>query len=1137
MVTFSLRTFLVMFFSVIFGAAISISHAEDFTKKCAFNQGNCGHTHGFVQDFGYGGIGSYLANGVAAAAAPPLTLARNLTEGSPNPECTRNILHDTQAMAGSVWNGTCKPATEEETLAINCRGTEGAGYHQPAIKDLLTAQDNLDPLQEELVFMDAVADVHKFTKCQDALFKSYLDPKNPVVRDEMIQNAFTQFTDLVEQYDLRHVIMAEYNMRERQVKADSFRMCTREVCPQGSPEIFKTLGDNLPPQIAEKRKNINALLSRIPMANRDSMRAAMENLIMSKPNVSKEDFTKVFDEEMERMNEGVQASLKTIEAIHVVDPKSNQEWYCVDRELKENLQRSGQIESTVEGLGLKDALAGFSCRSNNRYGMAGVVVSEVALIPTYFVGYGFARLGLKAGLSSVRAIASAGRTLSSVTRAAMIGLEAADWTSAMAGIERDCHSQTFFSRVEGKTCDPANEVGQVYEEASYAQCVTSVIMPFASAIAGTTVRLASSKKLEDLYRAGAPLRAADDIVVNGGGKAVKRFLSADEEVRALDSLEAKGIMVGFEGHLTLTRVQSIKLPTHERVVLIDEIVGSRLSESGTKKVLEALETGSRGDDIARLAGRQKKVTDALIAEGLTAASAEAKAKQIIESGVLGRVPQPIIRPADMTSEQELVAQFGARQATTPEQNAAYIPRALRTNSEEGTVFLNSQNSFQKKLNDSLSDKTLVDAINARHSLIVQQEVERTLGKKYPGIRIEQYSDYKAIQQAIIVPGGKNERMMNDLRKVLDTADTKFMNEIQNGDFPSIPSNLRKEPWFSSGVGETADLANIQARFPPGTSWAHIEDTWVKARILRRELEVKFGDTGIMKKVSGEVDAKIPTDEVFALLRSVGENEQVAKVLAHRHGINITADDIAKFRAYAKEADYFSPGLLIAERATHDFEKAQFGGVTLDFGGVGGLNAESVAEGLAQGFSLKRSVMMIRGNERKVTEYLDLVKSKTGGELGKLLKSHGIKAKISVSGDDMVIIPDGPLTDEIRQQIVQTQARVQKEILGETGRNTNVRVSYFKPGIANAQDRAIIAAEGEGIEKILRKKIEFELTREELRTLTIATDMRGGVRGSGEVRLITNKQLPPERLAIIEREFKRAVEEANRINHSHFKPGP
>lgn len=1154
MVTSFFKSLFVMFFLTFLVSAKNVAFGEDFSKRCKFNQGNCSRDHGFVQDFGYGGVGSYIAEAASRVTSPIASLIRDVRQGTPNPECTRNILHEGQEYAGSAWNGTCKDATREETLALNCKGQEGLGYSQPAIQNIIVANDKLDPLQEELVFMTAVSDIHKFTKCQDGLFNQYFNPNDSTVKDEMLQNAFNQFTDLVEHLDLRSEIKSEYQMRDRQARADYFKNCIRESCQMsGSPEVFGTLRDNLPPQIEEKRKKINALLSRIPMANRDSMRAAMENLIMSSPQVTKAQFDEVFNAEMTRLNEGVKASLATIDGIYVKDPTSGQEWYCVDRELKENLQRSGQVETTVKGMGLQDALAGFTCRSANRYGIAGMVVSEMALIPSYFVGYGFARLGMRAGMSAIRAVSVGGRALATTTRAAMIGLEAADWTASIAGMERDCHNQTFFSRVEGQNCSPENEVGQVYEESSYAQCMTSVIMPFASALVGTTVRVASSPGLEKLYRAGAPARRGEEIVVTAGPK-VKRFLDGDEAARAIDSLEARGIKT--EGsEIRLSPGHSRTITTPERAYLLDEIVGVPLTEQATKKILEQVETGQRGLDPIRLVRRKEKVIQALQEQGLSLAEATAKAEKLLASGVLGQVPAPRIvttpeptvsraapasaPPASVAprTERELLDQYATLQVTTPRQNETYIPRALQTRSNEGVIFLNSQNSFQKRLNDSLSDKTLVDAINSRHSVMVKEAIERELAGKYPGLRVELYSDYKAIQAAIIVRGGNNERMMSDIRKVLDNVDQAFMREIKSGEFPSIPENLRNEPWFSTGVGETGDLANVQARFPPGTTWEQIQASWVKVRQLRQELEGRFGRTPLMKKVAGEVDAKVPTAEVYALLRGSADNDYVAKVLNHRHGLQLKPEDVESFRAYAREADNFSPGLLIAKRESHDFDRATSGAVTLDFGGVGGLNAESVGEGLAQGFDLKRSVMAVRRNERLVTNYLDLIKKRTGDELKALLRRNGIEARVSVSGDDMVIIPDKPFTDEIRQQILQSQARVQAEILGRTGRNTNVRVSYVRPGIANPQDRAILAAEGEGIEKILRKKLEFQMTPAEMRTLTIGTDMRGSLRSSGDVGLLTNGALPPDRLAIIQREFRSAVEEANQKNGSTFRVAP
>lgn len=497
-------------------------------------------------------------------------------------------------------------------------------------------------------------------------------------------------------------------------------------------------------------------------------------------------------------------------------------------------------------------------------------------------------------------------------------------------------------------------------------------------------------------------------------------------------------------------------------------------------------------------------------------------------------PLRLVTPEKSSSvtEADIIQKYGTEALTTPAQNARFVELAQATNHKDGLLFVDTQNSMLKWLNDNLKDKSLVDALNNRHSLLLKESIE-DLKARYPNLKIESYSDYKGIRFAVQGPPELEARLARDLQRATKKADEKFQKELQDYNLTSVTGDARDKPWFSTGVGDTADLANVQARFPPGTSWGDIQRTWRTVRGKRQALEARFGTSPLMRKVKGEVNASIPTAEVFEILRKNSDDELVAKILNHRHSMNLQPSDIQEFRQYAKDVDLFSPGLLVTSRVSHDYEGAIHGGLTLDFGGVGSLNAEATAEAMAQGFSLKRSVMMTRRNEKEVTAYLDKVKEQTELAVKEALEKRGISAQITVSGDDMVVIPSAPLSDEVKMEVLRAQSAAQIQLARETGQNTNVRISYFARGIPETTDRAILAAEGEGIEKILRNRLEFLLSPSELRALTFSMDMKGTTRGTGSVGLKTNTTLAPERQQLIIREFTEAVQEANKKFGSEF----
>lgn len=480
---------------------------------CSFNQGNCQVRHGFVQDYGYGGFTSTLATAARVATNPigtAIDVVRN--GGPPNPECVLNPMTPVTTGAATLVNGNATDATRAELEAIQCAGEAGRAYSFTGnFQEILNTVADLDPLQEELIFLTATEDIHNFNECQNGLFNSFLT--NPEIKNDMLSNAWRQFQDITSSNEVIPRLREEYRRRSDVSRADSITGCIRDNCPTPSADDIRRIRERSDNQrrVEALRPEINLLISRIPMANRDSMRAQMENLLMSNEPVTEARFKEVYEQEMNRMNAGVQESREFIRGITVM--AGEKRLFCVDRNLKENLYRSGQVDHTIERMGLTDVLGNFSLRSQNRYGLAGTVVTEVAMIPTYFVGYGFARLALRAGASSVRAVSMGGRALASSTRLAMLGLEAADYSAAIAAALRDCDSDNFQARVDGQACNPADEIGLAYEEASLAQCITSAILPMASPLIGSGVRVVQSRRLQQLYD-NTPAQV-DEIVVTG----------------------------------------------------------------------------------------------------------------------------------------------------------------------------------------------------------------------------------------------------------------------------------------------------------------------------------------------------------------------------------------------------------------------------------------------------------------------------------------------------------------------------------------------------------------------------------------------------------------------------------------------
>lgn len=484
------------------------------------------------------------------------------------------------------------------------------------------------------------------------------------------------------------------------------------------------------------------------------------------------------------------------------------------------------------------------------------------------------------------------------------------------------------------------------------------------------------------------------------------------------------------------------------------------------------------------------------------------------------VPKPLPR-------SDFLKRWSSHAVTTPTENRAWIALSLAPK-QAGVFFLDTQNTALKFLNDTLKDKTLVNAIGNRYNASVRELVEQ-FKRDYPGVEVSFYSDYKSLRAGIRGPPGKENELMQELGRRLAGNDQTFLKEMQEARY--VSNEILATPWFRSGLARSSDEANLVTRFSrrsddgvvqnfeTGAVKAQIQSAWSEAERTRQRLEGQLRGTPLVEAVEG-TRKFTPSADVLEVVRKTSDPNEVARILSARYNREVTPEQAKSLRQYFDQVDQFSPGLLIPERVAHRFENARAGGVTIDFAGVGSQNAHATARGLASGRSLEDAVVAVRQQERRVTAELDQLKGDTIHRVRQALAPHGIKAEITVSGDDMLVIPNAPLTLEAKRALVALQ--------GKSDVPSSMRTSFFPPGMMNDVERAKQATIGEGIEKSLRKKLEGQLTPQELKNTLIAVDMRGTVTAKGAVALdvALPPRLTPAKRELIRTQFKQAVEEMN-----------
>lgn len=491
------------------------------------------------------------------------------------------------------------------------------------------------------------------------------------------------------------------------------------------------------------------------------------------------------------------------------------------------------------------------------------------------------------------------------------------------------------------------------------------------------------------------------------------------------------------------------------------------------------------------------------------------------------------RPAGfVATREEFVDSWRDRIATYPAQNQRYIDDALR-GEQPGLFYLDTQNTALKRLNDTLRDKNLVDALGNRYNDMVMSAVEE-FRSRHPGIEVNFYSDYKSLRASIRGPPGQENALMAELAGIMDQTSDEFLALLRAGNYAS--PELIDERWFRAGLGRTSDEANLVTRFsrraedtPTATfgnigAQTRIRGAWQEAELTRRDIARRFEGSPLLRSVEGS-DVVVPRAEVFEVVRKNSSPEDIARILSGRYQRTVSVEDAQRLQTYFQQVDQFSPGLLIPSRIEHNLEDAVHGGFSIDFAGVGSVNAEATAIGLASGQTVRDSMVGIRNREALVTRDLDALKSRTETAVRDVLARHDIRADITVSGDDMVVVPNRVLTPEIRREIAVAQVDAQR---GTSTTASGMRTSFFREGIPDETARSVQATIGESIEKKLRSRLEGQLSQTELQNTLFAVDMRGTSPGSGGVGLeIVNRNLSPESRRIIERELGSAIDDVNR----------
>ncbi len=508
-----------------------------------------------------------------------------------------------------------------------------------------------------------------------------------------------------------------------------------------------------------------------------------------------------------------------------------------------------------------------------------------------------------------------------------------------------------------------------------------------------------------------------------------------------------------------------------------------------------------------------------------------------------RSPRPlnsrlnVISTADIRDKRELVGRFLDYKATDAIENQKWINSA-KANSAD--MFFDIENAALKRLNDTLGDKNLVTALTNLHKNIFFENLQQ-FSKKYPGIEIGVYSDFKSMRLSI--KGKLTKKQQSELNAIFKSSNDEFAKKVDN---ISGLKELRKEnqnQWFNAGLGNSADEAGLSVRKARDYNRADQTSNLITYSEIKKDLSRSLKNSDIkrknlvllLKNKNGhqhflEKNGKdfVPTREFFEVMRKQTSktNKEVSTFIRNKYGLDLKDSDINRLKSYHESIDQFSPGIWVKERVVANLDKAHNGGFSADFAGMGAENLRQVALDVSRNSNnIDKALVQLRKGEEYVTKIFNHKKSEFLEISNKNAKKMSDHFDIKCSGDDCVAVPKKTLSLEDKKEIISTFARESDP--------ASMRMSFIPKGVRQ-EHRTIVAVHGELVEKSLRAKITGlglgKIGPDKMKQLLFALDMPKEL-GRGKINLIVGKgkghTLDTAETNLMKKLFKEAVNTVNK----------
>lgn len=486
--------------------------------------------------------------------------------------------------------------------------------------------------------------------------------------------------------------------------------------------------------------------------------------------------------------------------------------------------------------------------------------------------------------------------------------------------------------------------------------------------------------------------------------------------------------------------------------------------------------------------------------------------------------------ATFQNRNQLIQNYLEFSPTTIAQNEKWISLAEKGKGTK-TTFFDIENSQIKFLNDTLKDKNLVTGLTNFHKDILDKKMD-IFQTQHPGLEMAKYSDFKSMRFAF--SGKVPADLESKLQKIFKETNQEYEEYLRKNGI--VGAADRSEDWFRAGLGETADQANLAARYSRQTTHNELQafsrsdlQVNMNQKLMsvekdRQMLRSAFANTSV-------VDGTTLHPDAFDIVRKAkGDSRAIASELSNRFGLSsVSPKSVDVLQRYTKATDDFSPGLFIAKRENAHLNDAALGGLSADIIGLGSANLKGTAEALASAASIDKALEATRLAEKTVTENF-VQQKKVFEDVVKRAVPPG-KLKTLCSGDDCISIATAPLNEKEKVEILKG--------LAGTKYSGNYRLAFIPDGIKDVDARNGLANHGEAIEKILRKSLSSSMEPNKLKGLTFGVDMRTQKLNAGAVKLLMGEadgvRLSANERKMIEARFKEAVEALNTDLAAKYSP--